>query len=91
MMKGGGPPAWQGLAKNKLKHRQYRAGARGQFKFSLSLILNIQDIKLILCQCLKAVRQFEAKTAAILLDKVLDMELRGGIRVAAIQHVVNAG
>ena len=90
MIKGGGPPAWQGLAKNKLKHRQYRAGARGQFEFSLALILNTQDTKLVLCHRLKTVRQFEAKTAAILLDNVLDMA-RGGIRVSAIQEVIDAG
>jgi len=89
-MKGGGPPAWQGRAKNKLKHRQYRAGARGQFEFSLALILNVQHTKLILCHCLKAVRQFEAKAAAVLLDNVLHMA-RDGIRVSAIQEVIDAG
>ena len=78
MMTGGGPPAWQGLAKNKPKHRQYRAGARGQFEFSLALILNVQHTKLILCHCLKSVSQFEAKTAAVLLDNVLHMEREAG-------------
>jgi len=90
-MEGGGPPASQGLAKSKLKSRRQMAGARGQLKISLSLILNIQDSKLNLCHCLKAVRKFEAKTAAILLDNVLYMKLGGGIRVAAVQDVVNAG
>ena len=90
-MEGGGPPASQGLATNKLKNRRQMAGARGQLRNSLSFILNIQDSKLIPCHCLKAVRKFEAKTAAILLDNVLYMELGGGIRVAAVQDVVNAG
>lgn len=89
---GGGPLAAQGLAISKLKNRKHMAGlARGQLKSSLSFILNTQDGKLILCHCLKAARQFEAKTAAVLLDNVLYMEMGGGIPVSAIQDVVNAG
>ena len=40
---------------------------------------------------LEAIGQLEAKTAAILLDYVLDVEPGGGIAIFAIQHVVNAG
>ena len=71
-------PAWEGLAASKLKSRRQMAGARGQLRTSLSLMLNIQYNKLIPCHCLKVVRQFEAETAAVLLDNVLYMGLEAG-------------
>src|ERR1039458_1218667 len=43
------------------------------------------------CHCLETVRQFQAKTAPVLPDQVLDVQSGGGIRVPAIQEVVNAG
>jgi len=43
------------------------------------------------CQCLKPIRQLYAETAAILLDSVLNMEMRGGIVIVTIQNIVNAG
>ena len=38
---------------------------------------------------LKTIRQVKPKSAAILFDDVLNMVLRGGIRIVAIQQIVN--
>src|ERR1017187_1379500 len=37
------------------------------------------------------VRQIRPKAAPILLDNVLNMELRGGVGVLAVQEIINAG
>jgi len=39
----------------------------------------------------KAIGQLHAKRTAILLDGVLNMEMRGGIGIPTIQNIVNAG
>ncbi len=88
-MTGGGPEAGAGLAKSM-------ASINKHFAMLCSLQFERPDItsrnwKLVMYQCLEAVRQFYAEAAAILLDNVLNMETGGGISVAPIQEVINAG
>ena len=91
-MTGGGPAAIQGLASSKPSKIRYLAAFSSQpLTTVLSLTITAQEWKQPACHCLEAVRQLEAKSAAILLDNVLNVEAGSGIPIAPIQKVVNAG
>src|SRR5664279_672120 len=62
-----------------------------QLNRSMLLMPTSNDWKQPRCHCLETVRQFQPKTAPVLLDNVHGVKTGGGITVPAVQDVVNAG
>src|SRR5664279_5314631 len=90
-MTGGGPAAEQGFGTRRPSKSKPMAACCSQpLNRCLFLMLMSDNCQHPPCHCLETVRQFQPKTAPVLLDKVHGVKTGGGIRVPAVQEVVNA-